>query len=958
MADITITHTRAEGTLLEGSRKGDGVFEIVRDHGFWFSRNVTGLYIRRSQDKEAQMWRIDGATAALRAAGHEVTVTIDEDTRRSFAEAEADREQRAEDRAERFSDRADRAASSSDARRAAADNISRRFEFGQPILVGHHSEGRARRDQQRIDTNMRAMIAESERAGYWSDRTRAAENYKAHRIDPQRTLRRLDRLKADLRKQERAHANAVEKGWVSVGRHARLIQDLTEEIVHWEQLVEKAKADGVKLWGPDDFAPGDYALYAGSWYGVARVNPKTLSIAWNLRLAPKQVMSLEDATLNGRVSTHPADYTQVQGRCPGEAMNAFLADGKVPGKKSAREASEAAPADAIREAQAKAKAKTPKKRTDPKIPKRIKVECRWDATEATLTWLNGNNQPHKGHPPVTITAPDGVKFTESVWSESLLSQVTALLTGAGLTYGAGAWTGGPGRGIVRAIESVPEAEPEAPAVDEQPTPEPPAEEPPAADVPAMVEDDQAPVDAPSEEPAEDRVGSEQTASDLRFLSNHPVPHGESRVSHSVHPLNTTPHSERPDTMTETTTTAQVSEVTETAPAKKALAGKEPKKAPAKAATNKAPAKKAATEPAKVSKRRKVVAEKATATAAEVKSVQKTIPIDRIDRDPNQPREIFDQAKLEELASSMRELGQLQPITVRYDAGTRRYTIIMGERRWRAAGMAGLTEMTALVLRGIEADSREILAMAVAENVGRADMTPMEEAKAFKRLETGGYTIDEIGGVCGKSPAYVGWRMDLLRLCEPAQEAVAKGHLSLNLAWYASQLSCDNQLRFLAKYARGAFSSDRDAEAFVKAARIEEERRESQGSFFVLADETPAKSGDVQESLPGAHDVPEEERERIIADRSKLTKKIDKLSTAGEILSELATADPEELALLLAGVAGGVGAHQHRIEHLRSLTAKVIKNLRDAQAIAAVRAGAIEINPDAVAPVAPAEADAA
>lgn len=413
-------------------------------------------------------------------------------------------------------------------------------------------------------------------------------------------------------------------------------------------------------------------------------------------------------------------------------------------------------------------------------------------------------------------------------------------------------------------------------------------------------------------------------------------------------------------MSDTTATAQIDEVTETAPAKKAPAAKKAsaKKAPAKAVAKKTPVQKTAIEPTRVSKRREIVAEKAAPTAAEVKSVQKTIPIDRIDRDPNQPREIFDQAKLEELAGSMRELGQLQPITVRYIPGTRRYVVIMGERRWRAAGMAGLTEMTALVMHGIEADSREILAMAVAENVGRADMTPMEEAKAFKRLEKGGYTIDEIGGVCGKSPAYVGWRMDLLRLCEPAQEAVAKGHLSLNLAWYASQLSCDNQLRFLAKYARGAFNSDRDAEAFVKAARIEEERRESQGSFFVLADETPAKPGDVQESLPGAHDVPEEERERIIADRSKLTKKIDKLSTAGEILSELATADPEELALLLAGVAGGVGAHQHRIEHLRNLTTKVIKNLRDAQAIAAVRAGAIEINPDAVAPAAPAEADAA
>jgi ParB-like chromosome segregation protein Spo0J len=267
-------------------------------------------------------------------------------------------------------------------------------------------------------------------------------------------------------------------------------------------------------------------------------------------------------------------------------------------------------------------------------------------------------------------------------------------------------------------------------------------------------------------------------------------------------------------------------------------------------------------------------------------------------------------------------------------------------------MAGLTEMTALVLHGVEEGARETLAKQVAENVGRADMTAMEEAKSFKRLETAECTVDEIAEMCGKSVAYVGWRLDLLRLCEPAQEALGKGHLPVGMAWYVSQLSCDNQMRFLSKYARGAFANDRDAEAFVKATRAEEQRRESQGSFFVLADET-AKKNDVQELIPGAHDVPEEERERIVSERSKLTKKIERLSTAGEILAELATADPEELALLLAGTGGGVAAHLHRMEHLRGLTTKVIKNLRDAQAIAAVRAGAIEINPAAVA-----DADAA
>ncbi|MBT2453279.1 ParB/RepB/Spo0J family partition protein [Streptomyces sp. ISL-86] len=949
MATIEIEHTRAEGTILTGSRKGDGVFEIVRDHGFWFSRNVTGLYIRRSQDKEADMWRINRAADALRAAGHEVTITINEDERRTFAEAEADREERAEDRADRFGDRAGRAVASADARRATADQISKRFEFGQPILVGHHSEGRARRDAARIDTNMRKSFEERDRAGYWADRSRASENYAKHRTDPYRTLRRLERLRADLRQQERHHAVAVEKGYDSVGRHARLILDYKEEIEHWEQIVQKAKDEGVKIWGPEDFAARDFVLYSRSWYQVARVNPKTLSIAWNLRLARQQVMSLEDATFDGgRVGTHPADYTQVRARCPEAAMLAFLADGKVPGTKAARAASEEHPASAVREAQAaKPKAKPKKSTSDPKLAKRIYVTCPLGGDEATLTWLNGNSRPHKDFEPVKITAKEGEKFHRAVWSRPLQGEIARILGEHGYERGKDDWTVSRDRsGFVRAIQPTPQ-EPAEVVADEQPAPAPAIEEqPPGEEHPAVdMDEDQAPGDVTPQGTEGEPEGAEKTAPDLRFLSSTPVPQGSSEVSHSVHPLSSTPHSERPGTMTDITTTAtpEVTEVTETAPAKKATR--------TKAVAKKAPAAKKVIEPTKVSKRREVVAEKAVETKAKA-DTQKVIPIDRIDRDPNQPRELFDQAKLEELAGSMRELGQLQPISVRYDTGTRRYTIIMGERRWRAAKMAGLSEMTALVLHGAVGGSRELLAKQVAENVGRADMTAMEEAKSFKDLEKAGYTIEEIGRMCGKSPAYVGWRIDLLKLCDSAQDALAKGLLGVNLAWYAAQLSPQNQMRFLSRYTQGGFANDRDAEAFVKACRAEEERRESQGSFFVLTEETSGKKGDVQESILGDHDVPEEERERIISERSKLTKKIERLSAAGEILAELATADPEELALLLAGAAGGIDVHNKRIGHLRKLTGQVIANLTKAQAIASVRAGGIAINPDAVALEAP------
>ncbi|MFE4796207.1 DUF3560 domain-containing protein [Streptomyces sp. NPDC056708] len=490
MADVTITHTRADGTLLEGSRKGDGVFEIVRDHGFWFSSGLECLYIRRSQDEDAQQWRINGAAEALRAAGHTVTVEIDEGKRRTFAEAEADRVERAEGRAERRADLAARTGAASDAARERSRHIGQALQ-GEPIKIGHHSEGRHRRDLDRMYQLDHKSWDLDKKAKYHAGRASAAEHYEEHRFNPQVTLRRLERLGADLRQQERYHEEAVERGWEKpVGRHGRKIQDLREEIAFWEDVIEKAKANGVKLWSQDDFAPGDYVMYGNSWYQVVRANPKTLSIAWNLRQAPKAVMSIEDATVPGfSLGTHSADYSQVQGRCPDEAMRAFLADGKVPGLKLARPASEAAPADAIRQAQAEAKKKTPKRRSDPKVPKRVKVECRWDATEATLTWLNGNNQPHKDHEPMTVTAPEGTKFTEAVWSRALLLAVSEILDERGYAFKGSRWAGSPGRGIVRAIEPAAEvqaAEPKRPEPEDAPPVEtaledaPPVEAPPEA----------------------------------------------------------------------------------------------------------------------------------------------------------------------------------------------------------------------------------------------------------------------------------------------------------------------------------------------------------------------------------------------------------------------------------------------------------------------------------------------
>ncbi|MEV6796527.1 DUF3560 domain-containing protein [Streptomyces sp. NPDC051320] len=144
MPVIKIVHTRREGTLVEGSRKGDGVFEIVRPHGFRYFPSLRQLGIGRSQDRAAQTWKINPAADALRAAGFEVETVIDEDSRRTFAEAETDRIERAEERAERYGERAGRAQENSDALRAQAKQLRDSIPLGQPLLVDHYSYNRDR----------------------------------------------------------------------------------------------------------------------------------------------------------------------------------------------------------------------------------------------------------------------------------------------------------------------------------------------------------------------------------------------------------------------------------------------------------------------------------------------------------------------------------------------------------------------------------------------------------------------------------------------------------------------------------------------------------------------------------------------------------------------------------------------------------------------------------------------
>jgi len=151
----------------------------------------------------------------------------------------------------------------------------------------------------------------------------------------------------------------------------------------------------------------------------------------------------------------------------------------------------------------------------------------------------------------------------------------------------------------------------------------------------------------------------------------------------------------------------------------------------------------------------------------------TIPTARICADPDQPRKAFDAQQLRDLAGSMKAHGQLQPVRVRYDQAGDRYILVVGERRWRAAILAGLPTMTAVV----DADDGDQLEKQLTENLLRGDLRPVEEAAAFRQLmDAHGWTAAELADRLKVSAAKVSRSLALLDLPPDVQVQVDAGGL--------------------------------------------------------------------------------------------------------------------------------------------------------------------------------------
>jgi ParB family chromosome partitioning protein len=164
--------------------------------------------------------------------------------------------------------------------------------------------------------------------------------------------------------------------------------------------------------------------------------------------------------------------------------------------------------------------------------------------------------------------------------------------------------------------------------------------------------------------------------------------------------------------------------------------------------------------------------------ASVGAVYREIPLTDIERNPRQPRQVFDEEALSELVHSIREFGLLQPIVVRAVTGTQsgaRYQIVMGERRWRAGQEAGLTTIPAIVR---ETGDDTLLRDALLENIHRVQLNPLEEAAAYQQLlDEFGVTHDELASRIGRSRPLITNMIRLLKLPIAVQRRVAAGVLS-------------------------------------------------------------------------------------------------------------------------------------------------------------------------------------
>ena len=295
-----------------------------------------------------------------------------------------------------------------------------------------------------------------------------------------------------------------------------------------------------------------------------------------------------------------------------------------------------------------------------------------------------------------------------------------------------------------------------------------------------------------------------------------------------------------------------------------------------------------------------------------------VQVDRIEPNPEQPRLVFEQEALNELAASIREHGVLQPILVR-PLGPNTYQIVAGERRWRASRLAGLETIPALIE---DIDDDTALEIAIIENLQREDLTPLDEAAMYDRMvHEHGYSIRKLADKLGKDKGYLENRLRLADAPPEIRELVSLRKDSLSHAYELMKVEDPKKRRRLAEQvARGELTLIKLRDKIEgRRARAVQAVEDGAGPTEALADEPVGRDGDERDELWESVDAPPE---RPIGDDSLVNAKQGLAEAVDELIGVLGNPD----------VRGAIGATD-RANLAKYLT---IAKLRLENAIALVR----------------------
>ncbi|MGF6881706.1 hypothetical protein ABH933_001217 [Nocardia sp. GP40] len=317
---LTITHTREQGTLIEGTRNGDGAAPILKANGWRWFRSLGMWGVPQSRDRPCKRWTVNRTADALSAAGYVVALDID-DTARSTAEVEADRAERQAERVAALEAKAER-------RHAAADTAEARMRRahdalppgGEPIKIGHHSERRHRRAIEKAHDAVGASAAADRAATEADHRAEAASHTTAHRENLGVTLRRIENLEADKRRAERerdgyrrklftspqtGHDYYDQKPPATGERRTELearIAELADQITYWRTHVQNKQDSGEIVFDRTMVRTGDYVRHSGFglWpYPVQRINAKSVTVgteySWTNTVPYNKILGIVNA---------------------------------------------------------------------------------------------------------------------------------------------------------------------------------------------------------------------------------------------------------------------------------------------------------------------------------------------------------------------------------------------------------------------------------------------------------------------------------------------------------------------------------------------------------------------------------------------------------------------------------------------------------------------------------------